>query len=129
MRSIMDIDQEWKEIIETQVQWVEKRMLPCSERMFKGPVGKIKFLQLIIDSRKIKRNETVKLRCLGTYFGQTIVEATGWPWKVVEDEYGIDLAIQAPGSDALIYPISMISQRIEADERFDVMKLFDSLVP
>ena len=129
MTKVMEIDSEWRDIIETQLKWVDRWMLPDLEGMYKGPKGRIKLLQLIIDGKLVTKSDTVKLRCLGTYFGQAIVEITGWPWKVVEDKYGADIAIQVTERKEWIFPITMISKRIENDERFDVKELFDDIVP
>ncbi len=129
MTKVMEIDSEWRDIIETQLKWVDRWILPDLEGMYKGPKGRIKLLQLIIDGKLVTKSDTVKLRCLGTYFGQAIVEITGWPWKVVEDKYGVDIAIQVTERKEWIFPITMISKRIENDERFDVKKLFNDVVP
>lgn len=129
MQIVMDPDREWRDIIEAQLQWVDRWIVPDLEGIYKGPNGRIKLLQLLIDSKLISKSETVKLRCLGTYFGQAIVEITGWPWKVVEDKDGIDLAIHVPDREDWLFPITMISKRIENDEHVDVRELFDSVVP
>lgn len=131
-RKVMELDSEWIEIIETQLKWVERwifRMLPDLGKMYsKGPRGRIKLIQLIIDSGLITKSDIIKVRCLGTYFGQAIVETTGWPWKVVEDKYGIDIAIQVPKRKDCIFPIPMIVSRIENNEHICVQELFDGVV-
>ncbi len=128
MDKIMDLDDEWRDIIQAQLQWVDGWIFPGSESNFKGPEGRIRLLQLIMDSKALPKKEAFKLRCLGTYLGQAITEKTGWPWKVVEDEHGIDLAIQIPWPNGWIFPLNLISRKVENNEPVDVKELFDSLV-
>jgi hypothetical protein len=111
------------------LDWVDGWINPDSIDKFNGPEGRVKLLQLIVDSGQIPVEETVKLQCLGTYLGQAIVERTGWKWCVVEDEYGTDLAIQIPGKTAWIFPVTMISKRIEDGEQCDVSDLFNNVIP
>ena len=73
--------------------------------------------------------ETVKLQTLVTYLGQAIVEQTGWKWKVIEDEYGTDLAIQVPEKQSWIFPVTMISKRIENGKDVNVLELFNDVIP
>ncbi|MFZ5531616.1 MAG: DUF3806 domain-containing protein [Pseudomonadota bacterium] len=129
MEKVMEPDDEWKAFIAAHLEWVDGWINPGSESKFKGPEGRIKLLQLIIDSNEIAKEEAVKLQCLGTYLGQAIVEKTGWPWKVIEDEYGTDLAIQIPDRKVWIFPVTMISKRIEDGDLVDVEELFNGVIP
>jgi len=48
-------------------------------------------------------------------------------WVTVEDEYGRDPAVELPGTTILVFPLTMISKRIEQGEEVDIYDLFDGL--
>lgn len=129
MTKVTDLSDVWIAYKTSQLEWVEGWISPGSEGAFVGVYGKVDLIQKIVDSGDISSEETIKLQCLGTYFGQAIVERTGWDWKVFEDEYGEDLAIQVPEKSAWIFPVTMISKRIEDGEIVKVRELFNGVVP
>jgi len=129
MTKVMELSEEWVRYRDSHIEWVEGWINPGSEDKFAGAPGKIKLLQLIVDSGEISVEETVKLQSLGTYLGQAIVEKTGWQWQIIEDEFGPDLAIQIPEKKAWLFPVTMISKRIEDGETVDVLNLFNGVVP
>jgi hypothetical protein len=49
----------------------------------------------------------------------------GLDWAVVEDEHGRDPALRFHDSTLLIFPLTMISKRIEDGEEVDVRSLFE----
>ena len=129
MNKISELDDEWKAFIAAHLKWVNGWINPESQRSYKKPLDRCDLLQEIIDSKEIGIEETVKLQCLGTYFGQAIIDHTGWDWKVYEDEYGSDLAIQVPHKRAWIFPVTIISKRIEDGEEVNVLELFQGVIP
>lgn len=48
-------------------------------------------------------------------------------WVMVEDDSGRDPAVQLPGSTIILYPLTMISKRIERGEKVDVFDLFNGI--
>ena len=46
---------------------------------------------------------------------------------MVEDEYGRDPAIRYKESSLLVFPMTMISKRVEDGEELNVLELFDGL--
>lgn len=44
---------------------------------------------------------------------------------IVEDVHGRDPAIRMPGTSIILYPLTMISQRIERGEQVDVFDMFN----
>ncbi len=129
MTKVMELDDEWKAYLAAHLEWVNGWINPGSEAKFGGLEGRVALLQLVIDSGEIPVEETVKLQALGTYLGQAIVEKTGWQWRVIEDEYGTDIAIQVPGKQSWIFPVTMISKRIENGKHVNVLDLFNDVMP
>ena len=46
---------------------------------------------------------------------------------MVEDEYGRDPAVRLPNTSIVLYPLTMISKRIEEDANVDVFELFNGV--
>ena len=44
---------------------------------------------------------------------------------MVEDEYGRDPAVRRPNTTIILYPMTMISKRIERGEKVDVFELYN----
>ena len=54
-------------------------------------------------------------------------EKSRMEWIMVEDEYRRDPAIRVPNTTIMLYPMTMISKRLERDETVDVFELFNGL--
>jgi Domain of unknown function (DUF3806) len=48
-------------------------------------------------------------------------------WVAVEDENGRDPAVELPGTTVVVFPLTMISRRIERGEEVNVLGLFKSI--
>ena len=62
---------------------------------------------------------------MGVVIGDALVQQLGLRWVIAEDEYGRDPALAVPGKTVLLYPLTMISKRVEAGEAVDVFDLFN----
>ena len=61
-------------------------------------------------------------------FGKVFVNETpDYDWWVVEDEYGKDACVRYKETSLLIFPLTMLSKRIEDGDKFDVYELFHGL--
>jgi uncharacterized protein DUF3806 len=77
-------------------------------------------------TREVEPSETWKLQSLGIVFGDVLAVVTGSEWVEVEDEYGRDAALRFGGPDDLLFPMTMISKRVESGEVVDVFALFSA---
>ena len=85
-------------------------------------------LQEILDRGLLAAAQTHELQCLGIVFGRCLVAAIeGLDWCVVEDEYGTDPALRHAASKILLFPLTMISKRVEDGEPVDVRELLDGV--
>ena len=89
--------------------------------------GKLGLLRAILDARLFGPTHTYELQCMGVVFGDVFVQVCGWAWSMVEDELGRDPCIKVPNSTIVLYPLTMISKRIEHGENVDVFALFDEI--
>ena len=62
---------------------------------------------------------------MGIVLGDALVQQLGVEWRAVEDEFGRDPCVQLPGTTIVLFPLTMISKRIEQGEHVDVFDLFN----
>ena len=48
-------------------------------------------------------------------------------WSMVKDEHGRDPALRVPGTSIILFPLTMISKRIEKAETVDVFELYNGI--
>ena len=85
-------------------------------------------LQAVIDAGALRADQTYELQCLGVVLGRLFVAAiSGLDWAMVQDEYGRDPALRFEKTSILLFPLTMISKRIEDGQDVDVRALFDGV--
>lgn len=76
----------------------------------------------------IGADRTYDLQSLGLVLGQVFLHAhSGFDWWMVEDEYGRDPALRYKETSLLLFPLTMLSKRIEDGEELDLVELFHGL--
>ena len=65
---------------------------------------------------------------MGIILGDAFVQELGMHWMIVEDNLGRDPAIRLKNTSIVMYPMTMISKRIERGERIDIIDFFNSVV-
>jgi hypothetical protein len=107
---------------------VEKYLGDESSRTkFKTAPGKLGTIRAILSGNVFKPNETYKLQCLGVVLGDAFVLDLRMEWVMVGDAYGRDPAVRLPGTSFILFPLTMISKRIERGEKVDVFELFNGV--
>lgn len=129
MHKIEHLNEEDLARIDAHRTWVEGWIVEGRAHVFQAAEGKLKLIQNILDSGELAPTDTTKLQALGTYFGLAISEYTGWPIVAYEDEHGRDPAILHPGKSAYIFPMTMISKRVEKGESVNAFFLFSQIIP
>lgn len=93
-----------------------------------GSMNDLGRLQSIFDARQFTEENTQELHALGAVFGKVFVNETpDYDWWVVEDEYGKDACVRYKETSLLIFPLTMLSKRIEDGEDVNVSELFHDL--
>lgn len=96
---------------------------------FDGGLDDLARLQRILDSGRLQADDTVALQCLGVPFGQVMVnENVGFDWWMVDDSQGRDPCLRYRETDLLIYPLTLISKRVEDGAEVDVAGLYRQLM-
>lgn len=114
--------------VEAQRKWVREHFTPETEHLYSDLDQKLRLLDTIITQKWIEPNETVKLQALGITLGDAFAQKMGWEWVAVEDQYGRDPALRIPETSLTLFPLTMISKRIEKGESVDVRALFSGVI-
>ena len=88
---------------------------------------KLRLLDAILQNKWIAPDETLKLQCLGVTFGDALAQRLGLTWVAVEDDFGRDAALTLDGTSIRVFPLTLISKRIERREEVDVYGLFEQV--
>jgi hypothetical protein len=127
MQKISTLTTEMAQYIEAKRDWVRNHYAPEAIDNYNTVDGKLKLLDTILKSNWIEKDETYKLQSLGITLGDIVVQDMSFVWMEVEDEYGTDPALQLPGTSVILFPLTMISKRIETGQAVDIYELYDGL--
>jgi hypothetical protein len=98
------------------------------EAKLKHDEDDLRWLQRLVDEKAVGPTQTYELQCLGAALGQVFATKTLLRWVVVEDESGRDLALEYPGTSVIVFPLTMISKRVEDGRDVDVIPLYRTVV-
>jgi hypothetical protein len=121
---IRELSDEMIRRLEAQRKWVRNHYVTDSNEIYDTIEGKLKLIDIILKSNWINIDETNKLQCLGVSLGDAFVQDLGLRWIEVEDEYGTDPALKLGNTTFIVFPLTMISKRIENFENVDVYDLY-----
>jgi len=110
-------------------EWVAGHLTEGANPGFDDVRTKLNILTAVIDNGWVRPDETVKLQALGVVFGDVLASIVNAPWAMVEDEWGRDPCLLIDESRSIaLFPMTMISKRVEAGEQVDVMALLSASV-
>ncbi len=89
--------------------------------------GKLGTLRAVLTAAVISPDQTYELQSLGIVLGDAFVQDMGFHWIMVEDEQGRDPAIKYRDTSVILFPLTMISKRIEQGETVDVFELYNGV--
>jgi hypothetical protein len=113
--------------IEAKRAWVRGHYDPKAQDQYLTVEGKLRLLDTILKSGWIEATEKLKLQCLGIAFGDAVAQELDLKWVAVEDEYGRDPALHLAGTSIILFPLTMISKRIERGEIVEVGVMFQGI--
>jgi hypothetical protein len=112
--------------LSTQRAVVEAYLTPEDrETKYRKAAGKLGLLRALLEAKVFKPDQTYELQCMGIVLGDAFVEELGLEWVIVEDEFGRDPAVRLPGTSTLLFPLTMISKRVETGKEIDVFDIFN----
>lgn len=118
-----NLDQRFMQNQRETVDSLARRYL--GERLRGKPEHDIAVLQEILDKRLVERDDRQTLQALGVVLGDLLQESENLEWVIYTDEKGRSRALRVPNTDEVLFPITMISRRVEADAEVDVKAVFE----
>lgn len=94
---------------------------------FETAPGKLGTLRALLDAGVFSPDQTYELQCMGVVLGDAFVLQMGFHWIMVEDDGGRDPAIMYQDTSVILFPLTMISKRIEQGKAVDVFDLFNGV--
>ena len=94
MQKISSPSEQMTRAIEAKRDWVRNHYTPEALSEYDTVGGKLALLDTILESNWIAKNDTLHLQCLGITLGDAFVQEMNFVWVQVEDEDGVDPAIQ-----------------------------------
>jgi hypothetical protein len=85
----------------------------------------LRVIQGILEREVIEPAQTYELQALGVALGDVMASQLGLDWIAYEDEYGRSRALRLGETDVVIFPITMISKRVEAGLPVDLHELWE----
>lgn len=84
-------------------------------------------LQRIIDRDLIDSDDSLALQALGAVLGNVMAtEHDKLEWKIYEDEQGRSRALCVQGTQECLFPITMLSRRMEVGLKPDVQRIYNT---
>lgn len=84
-------------------------------------------IRAILEARVFRLDQTKELQCLGVILADAFVQHLRMEWIVVTDEYGRDFGVRLPGTSIIIFPLTLIFERITDGQNVDAFDLFNAV--
>lgn len=81
-------------------------------------------LQSLLDRGLVRADQTLELQAMGLVLGDLLAEDLGLHWVVYEDSYGRSRALRLEQSSNVLFPVTMISRRIEAGAEVSINAVY-----
>ncbi len=85
----------------------------------------LEVLQKLLDQKLVKQEDRLQLQAMGVILGDFYIKQLGVRWVVLEDKMGRSRALQAGQQQQLLFPITMISRRVEAGIQVNVNEIYN----
>jgi len=122
---ILPLDEEMSQRLSTHRDWVWDSVSAGRPLDRDDPGTALSVIRALLNDG-IRPDETWKLQSLGVVLGDVMSRMMSLPWVVVDDEDGRDPALDFGGVGNLLFPLTMISKRVEAGETVDVYELLSA---
>ena len=85
----------------------------------------LRVIQAILERAGLERDQTFELQALGVALGDVMAAQLGLEWIALQDDFGRSRALRFGETDVVIFPVTMISKRIEAGLPVSVEELWE----
>jgi hypothetical protein len=84
-------------------------------------------LQQLVDKRVVKDADVEIWQAIGVVVGDLMAEEFDLHWVSVEDEYGVSKALQFQDTMNFVFPITLLSKRIQFGQKIDIAAIYEKL--
>ncbi len=84
----------------------------------------IALLQRVIDKKALRKEQTKELQSLGVALGNLLAKEYRLPWVIFTDEKGRSRGLEVDNSTQVLFPLTMISRRVEAGASANVAEIY-----
>ncbi len=91
------------------------------------PPGKLAVLRRLIEAEMFQPEQIYEWHAMGVVLGDALAAYLGLDWFGITDADGRSPGLHLLDSPVVLFPITMISKRIEAQESPDVFELFSQI--
>jgi len=113
--------------MEQQVKRVDDLARTRVGSQVRGDKTDLETLQRIIDRDLIDTNDSLALQALGAVLGNVMAaEHDKLEWKIYEDEQGRSRALCVENTKECLFPITMLSRRMEVGLKPDVGRIYET---
>jgi hypothetical protein len=106
---------------------IERHLTTAALPKYATAAGKLSLLQALLKANVFSPQQTYPLQCMGVVLGDVFVQELDMHWVIVQDTHGRDPAVRLEDTPIILFPLTMISKRVERGETVDVLKLFGDI--
>lgn len=118
-----------RELMRRQRAWVDEQARRYVGMSMTGrSLEDLRALQILVDRALPAPDQTWQLQALGVVLGDVMAAQLGLTWVVLEDDLGRSRALRLDETDVVLFPVTMISKRVELDVPFRVEDLYQKAV-
>ncbi len=123
--SVLPLTREDEVSLQAQRAVIEQYLTDAERKNYESVDGKLELIRRLLEKGMFSSQDVWELQCLGVILGDAIAMNPDMAWVAFEDEYGRDAALQLADTSIVLFPITMISKRIERGEEVDVHVLYE----
>lgn len=93
----------------------------------KQNMGDLRKIQQLVDRKIINKADVEQWQALGVVFGDVLAAELDLHWVSYQDELGLSKALRWKKTENYVFPITMLSKRVQFAEKIDVLALFEKI--
>ncbi|WP_317928760.1 DUF3806 domain-containing protein [Halioxenophilus sp. WMMB6] len=119
-------DLDWRDLRQhnNQRQYIDEMATSRLGQSLHKTESDLNILQRIVDQKLIEPSDSFNLQALGVVLGDLFVERYNLQWKIYQDEEGRSRATCVPNTSQCLFPVTMLSRRIEVGLHPDVQAIY-----
>ena len=112
-----------------QLQLVEELAARHYGRRISGDKRRdLETLQRLLDDRHVRKGNTLMFQAMGVVMGNLMAAEHKLNWVIYKDELGRSRALRLDQSEIVLFPITIISRRVDAGIRVNVAELYEKAI-